>query len=196
VASSHDNIAARCRSHEVEKSTFVNTYPEQPMTEPDVTQIQICGHRIGIIGLKPLLEEVARELAGRPDEEIKAELMKRLGKSNYIAPAAEAAYENAFFREYKKSIGEPVPEESTGALQIKVLGPGCPSCEQLEKELMTVMAELNLSADLDHVRDIKEIACYGVMGSPALVIDGKVVAVGRVPPKSQLKEWLRTASKR
>jgi hypothetical protein len=62
-----------------------------------------------------LLEEVARELAGRPDEEIKAELMKRLGKSNYIAPAAEAAYENAFFREYKKSIGEPVPEESIPA---------------------------------------------------------------------------------
>jgi small redox-active disulfide protein 2 len=166
------------------------------MAENDVSQILVGGHRIGIIGLKPVLEGVARELAGRPDEEIKAELMKRLGKSNYIAPAAEAAYAAAFFREYKKSIGEPVPVEHSGALQIKVLGPGCPSCDQLEKELMTVMAELNLSADLDHVRDIKEIACYGVMGSPALVIDGKVVAVGRVPPKSQLKEWLRAASKR
>jgi small redox-active disulfide protein 2 len=166
------------------------------MAEPDVTQIQVGGHRIGIIGLKPVLEAVARDFAGRPDEEIKAELMQRLGKSNYIAPAAEAAYEAAFFREYQKSIGEPIPEEASGALQIKVLGPGCASCDQLEKDLMTVMAELNLSADLDHVRDIKEIACYGVMGSPALVIDGKVVAVGRVPPKSQLKEWLRTASKK
>ncbi|MFO7687170.1 MAG: MTH895/ArsE family thioredoxin-like protein [Desulfobacterales bacterium] len=166
------------------------------MAENDVTRILVGGHRIGIIGLKPLLEAVARELAGRPDEEIKAELMKRLGKSNYIAPAAEAAYQTAFFREYKKSIGEPIPEEPSGSLQIKVLGPGCPSCDQLEKDLMTVMAELNLSADLDHVRDIKEIACYGVMGSPALVIDGKVVAVGRVPPKSQLKEWLKAASKK
>ncbi len=107
------------------------------MTEPDVTQIQIGGHRIGIIGLKPVMEAVARELAGRPDEEIKAELMKRLGKSNYIAPAAEAAYQTAFFREYKKSIGEPIPEELSDSLQIKVLGPGCPSCDQLEKDLMT-----------------------------------------------------------
>ncbi|MEE4113280.1 MAG: hypothetical protein V2I40_10735, partial [Desulfobacteraceae bacterium] len=82
------------------------------MAEPDVTPIQVGGHRIGIIGLKPVLEAVARDLAGRPDEEIKAELMQRLGKSNYIAPAAEAAYEAAFFREYKKSIGEPVPEEA------------------------------------------------------------------------------------
>jgi len=59
-----------------------------------------------------------------------------------------------------------------------------------------VLSELNMSADLDHVRDVKEIACYGVMGNPALVINGKVVAVGRVPSKNQLKEWLRTASRK
>ncbi|MCK7508435.1 MAG: thioredoxin family protein [Desulfobacterales bacterium] len=139
---------------------------------------------------------MAREFKGRPDEEIKAELMTRLGRSNYIVPSAKAAYEAAFFREYKKFIGEPVPEDPAGPLQIKVLGPGCPSCDKLEQDLMAVMAELNLPADLDHVRDVKEIACYGVMGNPALVINGKVVAVGRVPSKNQLKEWLRAASKK
>ena len=166
------------------------------MTDHDIIQISVGGHRIGIIGLKPVLEEVARDLAGRGDEEIKAELMVRLGKSNYIAPKVKDAYEAAFFREYKKFIGEPMPEDSSGPIQIKVLGPGCPSCEKLEQDMMAVMAELNLPADLDHVRDVKEIACYGVMGNPALVINGKVVAVGRVPSKSQLKEWLRTASKK
>lgn len=164
------------------------------MSEHDVTQISVGGHRTGIIGLKLVLEQVAREFAGRPDADIKAELMGRLGKSNYIVPAARAAYEAAFFREYKKFIGKPVPEDSGGALQIKVLGPGCPDCERLERDLMAVMTELNLPADLDHVRDVKEIACYGVMGNPALVINGKVVAVGRVPSKNQLKEWLKAAS--
>jgi hypothetical protein len=77
--------------------------------------------------MKAVLEQVAREFAGRPDSDIKATLMERLGKSNYIVPAARAAYEAAFFREYKKFIGEPVPEDSGGTLQIKVLGPGCPS---------------------------------------------------------------------
>ena len=166
------------------------------MAEHDVTQISAGGDRVGIIGLKPVLEAVAREFTGRPDLEIKAELMKRLGRSNYIVPSAEAAYEAAFFREYKKFIGEPIPEDPAGALQIRVLGPGCPDCERLERDLMTVMTELNLPADLDHVRDVKEIACYGVMGNPALVINGKVVAAGRVPSKSQLKEWLKTASKK
>lgn len=165
------------------------------MSEHDVTQISVGGHRTGIIGLKVVLEQVAREFAGRPDADIKAELMERLAKSNYIVPTARAAYEAAFFREYKKFIGEPVPEDPSGAIQIKVLGPGCPSCDKLEQDLMAVMAELNLPADLDHVRDVKEIACYGVMGNPALVINGKVVAVGRVPSKNQLKEWLKAASK-
>jgi small redox-active disulfide protein 2 len=165
-------------------------------SEKDVTQISIGGHRIGIIGLKSVLEAVAGEFKGRPDEEIKAELMARLGRSNYIVPSASAAYDAAFFREYKKSIGEPMPEDPNGPLQIKVLGPGCPECDRLERDLMAVMSELNLPADLDHVRDIKEIACYGVMGNPALVINGKVVAAGRVPSKSQLKEWLQTASKK
>jgi small redox-active disulfide protein 2 len=166
------------------------------MAEHDVTQISVGGQRIGIIGLKPVMEAVARDFAGRTDGDIKAELMDRLGKSNYIVATVKDAYETAFFREYKKFIGEPVPEDPSGLIQIKVLGPGCPNCEKLEQNMMAVMAELNLPADLEHVRDVKEIACYGVMGNPALVINGKVVAVGRVPSKSQLKEWLKTASKK
>jgi small redox-active disulfide protein 2 len=165
------------------------------MAEHNVTQISVGGHRIGIIGLKPALEAVAREFAERPEVEIKAALMERLGRSNYIVPSAKAAYEAAFFREYKKFMGEPMPEDPAGQIQIRVLGPGCPSCDKLEQDLMAVMTDLKLSADLDHVRDVKEIACYGVMGNPALVINGKVVAAGRVPSKSQLKEWLQTASK-
>jgi small redox-active disulfide protein 2 len=166
------------------------------MTEYEITQISVGGHRVGIIGLKPAMEAVAGEFAGRPEVEIKAALMEKLGKANYIVPSASAAYEAAFLREYKKYVGEPMPEDPAGPIQIKVLGPGCPSCNKLEQDLMAVMSELNLSADLDHVRDVKEIACYGVMGSPALVINGKVVAVGRVPSKSQLKEWLKTVSKK
>jgi small redox-active disulfide protein 2 len=165
------------------------------MPEPEVTQIMVGAHRVGIIGLKAVLGAVAIELAGRPDPELKAELMARLGKSNYIAPNARAEYEAAFFREFRKFIGEPLPEDSSGSIQIRVLGPGCPSCDKLEQDLMAVMSELDLPADLEHVRDVKEIACYGVMGNPALVINGKVVAAGRVPSKAQLKEWLRTATK-
>jgi hypothetical protein len=58
---------------------------------------------------------------------------------------------------------------------------------------MAVMAETGIVADLEHITDMKRIAAYGVMGSPALLIKGKVVSVGTVPPKSQLKTWLVAA---
>ncbi len=61
---------------------------------------------------------MAQDFAGRPEEEITAELMARLGKSNYIAPKAKDAYEAAFFREYKKFIGEPMPVDPSGPIQI------------------------------------------------------------------------------
>ncbi|MBC8458518.1 MAG: thioredoxin family protein [Deltaproteobacteria bacterium] len=80
-------------------------------------------------------------------------------------------------------------------MQIKVLGPGCVQCDRLEQELMLVMAEAGILADIEHVRDIKEIGRYGVMGTPALLINGQVKSVGKVPPKNKLKEWLKEAQK-
>ncbi|MBW1706122.1 MAG: thioredoxin family protein [Deltaproteobacteria bacterium] len=80
-------------------------------------------------------------------------------------------------------------------MEIKVLGPGCAQCDRLEQELMQVMAETGVVADVEHVRNIKEIERYGVMGTPALLINGEVKSVGKVPPKTKLKEWLMQAQK-
>ncbi|UCD88297.1 MAG: thioredoxin family protein [Desulfobacterales bacterium] len=76
-------------------------------------------------------------------------------------------------------------------MEIKVLGPGCDRCDELERVLMEVLAEMDLSADLEHVRDIKELGRYGVMGTPALIINGRVKCVGSVPPRDKIVEWLK-----
>jgi hypothetical protein len=164
------------------------------MSEDKVTRINVGGHATGIIGLPPILEEVAKEFKGRTDDEIKAELLNRLSQKNYIS--SRDVYGNAFLKEYKKFVGEPFEDKDGGGLEIKILGPGCPRCEKLEQDLMAMMAELNIAAGLEHVRDPIEIASYGVMGSPALIINGEVKAVGSVPPKNKLKEWLLAAAKR
>jgi small redox-active disulfide protein 2 len=106
------------------------------------------------------------------------------------------AYAVAFLREYKKFIGQPVEDDRPEVPQIKVLGPGCPNCDRLEQELMGLMAELGLPADLEHIRDVVEIGRYGVMSVPALVINGKVVAAGSIPPRKKLKALLQDASKK
>ena len=160
------------------------------MSKDDVKQIKVGSHTTGIIGLKNVVEEVAKEFAEKQDEEIKAELLKRLSKKNYISDRTRESYGKAFLREFNIFLGKPYDEDDSEGLEIKVLGPGCAQCDRLEMELMEIMTEMNLPADLEHITDIKEIGKYGVMGMPALIVNGKVMCTGKVPTKRKLKEWL------
>jgi len=160
------------------------------MTTDDIVQIKIDKHNVGIMGLRQVLEEMAKDFAEKPDEAVQAELLRRLSNKNYIPDSAKKSYGKAFLREFKKSLGLPWDKDEHKGLEIKILGPGCAQCDRLERELMEVMSELNLPADLEHVRDIKEIGKYGVMGTPALLINGAVKSVGSVPPKNKVIQWL------
>lgn len=160
------------------------------MSKDDVKQIKVGSHTTGIIGLKNVVEEVAKEFAEKQDEEIQTELLKRLSKKNYISDRTRESYGKAFLREFNIFLGKPYDEDSSEGLEIKVLGPGCAQCDRLEMELMEIMTEMNLPADLEHITDIKEIGKYGVMGMPALIVNGKVMCTGKVPTKRKLKEWL------
>ena len=73
-------------------------------------------------------------------------------------------------------------------LRIVVLGTGCSQCNRLEQTVMQALNEMALVASLEHVTDIKEIANYGFVGTPALVINGKVVASGTMcRPRKKLR---------
>jgi Thioredoxin domain len=164
------------------------------MTEDEITQIKVGNHRMGIIGLKHVLEEISREFGGRSDDAICAEMLRQLSKLNYIPENRQKDYAQAFLREYKKFVGQPYEPGGTEGLEIKVLGSGCPCCDDVEQDLMTVMAELDLAADIEHVTDAAEIGSYGVKGTPALIINGEVKAVGAMPKKPQLKALLSKAA--
>lgn len=160
----------------------------------DHSLINVNGIKVGIMGLKQTLEEAyAQYGTSFSDQELGAELLARLKKNNYIPEKAEQEHALAFVREYKKFAGLPVQEERSG-LEIKVFGPGCTQCDQLEQQIFQVLSELNMTADVEHVRDVKEIAKAGIMGSPGLMINGEVVAVGKVPSKEKLKSMLQKES--
>ncbi len=163
------------------------------MADDEITRIRVGRHPSGIIGLKKVLAEVAEGMRGAPDETIQEELLGRLSKRNYIHASARERFGLAFLREYKKFIGEPFLEEGPIGIEIKVLGMGCPRCDQLERDLMGLLAEMNVKADLEHVRELEEIRRYGVMGSPAVVINGDVKAVGVVPPRAELRALIEQA---
>jgi hypothetical protein len=163
------------------------------MENEDILRITIGGHPVGIIGFKAVLKDLGNTLAQSPDDLLAGELLARLSKTNYIPETVKTEYGKALVREFRRQLGQPVPEETPKGLVIKVLGQGCSNCRELTQRIMDIMSELHLAADLEHVTDIKAIACYGVLGSPALVINGKVLSVGSVPAKNQLIEWLKQA---
>lgn len=71
-------------------------------------------------------------------------------------------------------------------MDIKILGSGCANCRNLEAVTRTALAELGLEAEIDEVTDPGEIASWGVMSTPALVVDDEVVLAGRVPSSAQV----------
>lgn len=75
-------------------------------------------------------------------------------------------------------------------MNIKILGPGCARCNQLENLTKEVLKELNLDVNVEKISDVEEILKYPIMGTPALIINEKIKVAGRVPSKEQIKKWI------
>ena len=76
-------------------------------------------------------------------------------------------------------------------MDIKVLGPGCPKCQQTEKIVKEALAEVGVEASVQKVTNTMEIAGYGVFGTPAVVIDGEIKSVGKIPSKNDVQSWIQ-----
>lgn len=76
------------------------------------------------------------------------------------------------------------------AMLIKVLGPGCAKCKEVEKVINVVVQESGSSAKVEKVTDFKEMMALGVMSTPAVIIDGTIMCTGRIPSKSEVMEWI------
>ena len=75
-------------------------------------------------------------------------------------------------------------------MEIRILGTGCAKCHKLEEETRRAAEEMQLECNIEKVTELKDIMSYGVMLTPALVVDGTVKVVGKVPPRDEIKELL------
>ena len=159
------------------------------MEEKDYRLVLVGRDQVGLVGLKEIFEELKPQRR-KPESLLKELLVERTGKKNYIPASSREEYGRALFREFKKFLGEEVDEERGGFLEVSVVGPGCYSCNKLEQDVMAVLSETGIEASLNHISDPRLMAQYGILPTPALLINGKVKCTGRVPSKSMIKKWL------
>jgi small redox-active disulfide protein 2 len=76
-------------------------------------------------------------------------------------------------------------------MEIRILGPGCPRCHEVEKRTLNVLAQLGAAADVQKISDLKKIMEYNILGTPGLVINGKVKCSSRIPSLDEIKRWIQ-----
>jgi len=78
-------------------------------------------------------------------------------------------------------------------MEIKILGPGCHRCHQLDKRTREAVKELGLDISVEYIQDLNKILEYAILTTPGLVVNGKVVCSGRVPSKNEIAKFLSSA---
>jgi hypothetical protein len=159
------------------------------MEEKDYRLVFVGNTQVGLIGLKEIFAELKSQ-RGKSETELREMLAEKTGRKNYIPPSVKEEYEKALLREFKKFLGEKVDEEKSEFLEIAILGLGCYSCNKLEQDVVAVLSETGMKAGINHITDPNIMAQYGIIATPALIINRKVKSRGTVPSKSMIKKWL------
>jgi small redox-active disulfide protein 2 len=97
-----------------------------------------------------------------------------------------------FGKKKEEKMQETKVQETKGAA-VKVLGSGCAKCNELEEATKAALEALHMDSSIEHVTDFTQIAAYGVMTTPALVVDGKVLSYGKVLQKEEVMKLLQQA---
>jgi len=154
--------------------------------------LRVGGTAVGLVGLEAALEHVERSHRGGdvPADTAAGEVLALIEERNYVPPAAREVYRTALRQLWLRRRGLGHPEEPR-TLSIRILGPGCVTCMQMERIVRSVLDQRGIAADIEHVRDLDEIWRYGVMQTPAMVINDEVLCAGRLPSRAQVETWVQ-----
>ncbi|MEZ0329124.1 MAG: thioredoxin family protein [Dissulfuribacterales bacterium] len=153
--------------------------------------VVVDGKAIGIIGLDGVLNDAKRRIAeGMSVENATDFALNRLEARNYIPLTKKDAYFKAIIRLLSGETKDSQIPISNTHLIVRILGPGCVSCNRLEELVMLVLHQRNIMADIFHVRELDEIWRYGVISTPALIVNEKVKSTGRLPSQAEVEKWI------
>lgn len=163
------------------------TTPSQPAESPASRTIRIGRATIGLIGLDLALYQAAAK--NMPEDDAVEFLYAAVCRSNYIPAAAAEKYRQALRQSYHRYIGN--DEQDPDHLVIRIFGTGCVSCNNLQQTVIEVLNRMELAADIEQIHDPDEIGRHGIIMTPALMINGRIVSGGALPTPAQIEQWIR-----
>ncbi len=149
--------------------------------------IQIGPSRIGLIGLDRALNIAAEKNLSLV--EATEFIFKTIAKENYIPSGLTSQYRQALQAEYQKHMN--LTDDDTDHLVIRIFGSTCISCNKLQVMLIEVLNNMNIAADIEQIHEPDEIGRYGVLHTPALIINGSLKCAGHMPTLAQVEQWVR-----
>jgi small redox-active disulfide protein 2 len=152
--------------------------------------IKIGNAAVRLFGLDLALKEALGKKM--PEEAAVKFLLHAVAEQNYVPESALDLYREALRREYRRQLGQ--EDGLHHGLSVRILGPGCVSCNRLNTLVYDIMQRLGIAADIEMIHDLDEIWRHGVLSTPALVINGEIKCAGRLPSPAQVEEWLREAA--
>lgn len=154
-----------------------------------ITQVRIGQKLVGLRGLEEVFQEMAPR-SGEAPQQAQEELLRRVAARNYLPPGVRDDYRQALWREFCRFRGEEVPAPAPAGREIIILGWGCAGCWHFYQQVVNILAAQAVEADVQYITDPALRAGYAVPAFPALLINGRVVLAGRVPPRAELERIL------
>lgn len=149
--------------------------------------IRIGTANIGLIGLDIALNHAASQ--NLTESEAVDYLFAAVSEKNYIPAGAENNYRRALRDAFRSHID--IDNQQAAGLVIRIFGTGCISCNNLQTQVIEVLHNMNLAADIEQIHDPDEIGRHGIIMTPALMINGKVKSGGRIPTLVQIEQWIK-----
>ncbi len=159
------------------------------------SSILVRGKRIGIIGLEAAIANLLASNKDLDSRKAAERIFEAIRGKNYIPTGLEDEYLSGLEAVWCKVTGKGDKQDIDGFLDIKILGPGCVSCNRLEEMVRDILDKWGFEADITHIHELDEIWRHGVTKTPALIINDKVMSQGRLPTLAQVESWIRDQQK-
>lgn len=157
-----------------------------------IIQVRIGQRLIGLRGLEEIFGKLQGETWGS-EAEAQEELLRRVEWQNYLPRSSREEYRLPLWREFARFRGAELAPETPAVPEIKVLGLGCAGCRAFYQQVLNILASARIEADLQYLTDPALLQNYRVRTFPALIVNGRLLLEGRLPPPQELERLLLAA---